>query len=112
MDKLVEKLDEYRPDQVAEIQSMQKSLKTALLKKNIAQHPALQQLVDTLKKREKGYTLILSDKEDLSEVDRKAYWARRAEIRFMISFFDVDATIESIETRLDSELDHQLSEEV
>ncbi len=112
MQKLTEKLDEYRPDQVAEIQSMQKSLKTAMLKKNFAEHPALQLLLDTLRKREKGYTLVLSDKEDLTLEQRSSYFARRQEVRFVLSFFDVDSSIETIERRVDAELDAQLSDEV
>lgn len=112
MDKLVGKLDEYRPDQVPEIQAMQKSLKMASLKKNFKEHPAMKQLIDTLRKREKGYTLVLSDKEDLDEQKRQAYFARRAEVRWILSFFDVDQTIESIERRLDQELDEQLSDDV
>lgn len=112
MEKLVGKLDEYRPDQVPEIQAMQKSLKMASLKKNFKEHPAMQLLIDTLRKREKGYTLVLSDKEDLDEQKRQTYFARRAEVRWILSFFDVNQTIESIERRLDAELDEQLSDVV
>lgn len=112
MEKLVGKLDEYRPDQVPEIQAMQKSLKAAALKKNLKQHPAMQLLIDTLRKREQGYTLVLSNKEDLDEQKRQAYFARRGEVRWILAFFDVDQTIESIERRLDAELDQQLSDAV
>lgn len=109
MNKLIEHLDEYRPDQVPEIQAIQKSLKMASLKKNFKEHPAMLLLIDTLRKREKGYTIVLSDKEDLSQEKRSAYFARRAEVRWILAFFDVDQTIESIERRLDTELDLQLS---
>lgn len=112
MEKLIGKLDEYRPDQVPEIQSMQKSLKLASLKKNFKQHPAMQMLLDSLRKREAGYTIILSNKEDLDEGKRQAYFARRAEVRFILSFFDVDQTIDTIERQLDKELDAQLSDDV
>lgn len=112
MEKLIAKLDDYRPDQVAEIQSMQKSLKTALLKKNLKQHPALNALLLTLKKREEGYTLVLANKEDLPEEKRQAYFARRGEVRFILSFFDVDSTIDTIERSLDTELDGQLSDAI
>ena len=109
MNKLVDKLDDYRPDQQSEVQAMQKSLKTAMLKKNLKDHPSMKLLVDTLRKREASYSLVLSNKEDLSEVKRQAYFARRTEVRWILSFFDVDQTIESIEQRLDSELEQQLS---
>lgn len=112
MTKLVEKLDEYRPDMVGEVKAMQKSLKTALLKKNLSQHPALKLMLDTLRKREAGYSLVIDNKEDLPEDKRKMYFARRAEVRFILSFFDVAATLESIDSRLDKELDMQLSDEV
>lgn len=112
MGKLIEKIDEYRPDQVPEIQAMQKSLKTAMLKKNFSEHPALSLLLSTLRKREKSYTLIISDKEDIDVVQRASYFARRAEVRFILSFFDVDSSIDTIERRVKAELEEALSEDV
>lgn len=112
MKQLVDKLDDYRPDQQEEVIAMQKSLKTASLKKNLADHPSMKLMLDTLRKRENGYTLVLSNKEDLEEMKRHAYFARRAEVRWILSFFDVDQTIESIEKRIQSELDGQLSDSV
>lgn len=109
MEKLIEKLDDYRPDQVQEIQAMQKSLKQAMLKKNLKEHPSMKLLIKTLGDRERGYTLVLSNKEDLEEMKRHAYFARRSELRFILSFFDVDSTIKNIERDLDAELDNQLS---
>lgn len=110
MQKLVDKLDDYRPDQQAEVAAMQKALKTASLKKNFADHPAMQLLLETLRKREQGYSLVLSNKEDIDEVKRHAYFARRAEVRWILSFFDVGQAIESIERRLDEELSGQLGD--
>lgn len=112
MQKLVEKLDDYRPDQVEEIKAMQKSLKQASLKKNLANHPAMKLLLDTLRKREQGYNIILTNKEDLPDVKRQAYFARRAEVRFILSFFDTTSSMNGIEQRLDAELEVQLSAEV
>lgn len=108
MAKLVEKLDDYRPDQQAEVIAMQKSLKAASLKKNLAEHPSMKLLIETLRNREAQYTLVLSNKEDLDDKKRGAYFARRAEVRFILSFFDVDSAIASIEERLDQELTHHL----
>lgn len=112
IDKLVEKLDDYRPDQQAEVISMQKTLKAATLKKNFKDHPAMKMLIDLLRKRELGYTLVLANKEDLTEIKRQGYFDRRAEVRWILSFFDVDQTIENIEKRIDAELEYQLSERV
>ncbi len=108
MEKLIAKLEDYRPDQAQEIVKMQKTLKAALLKKNFKQHPALLQLLDTLKKRDEAYTLVLSNKEDLTEVKRVAYFERRREVRFMLAFFGVEQLLDSMEKRLD----YYLSDEV
>lgn len=110
MQKLVDKLDDYRPDQQTAVQAMQKALKTASLKKNLGEHPAFQLLLKTLKDRESQYSLVLSNKEDIEEIKRHAYFARRAEVRWILSFFDVDQTIESIERTLDEELDRLISD--
>jgi|CXWL01.1.fsa_nt_gi hypothetical protein len=110
MSKLVEQLDNYRPDQQSAVQAMQKALKTASLKKNLGDHPAFKLLLKTLRDRERQYSLILSNKEDLEEIKRHAYFARRGEVRWILSFFDVDQTIESIEKTLDEELDGQLGD--
>ena len=109
MNKLVERMSDGREDQIAEVISMKKTLKGALLKKNLKEHPALVQLLSTLKKREEQYTMILANKEDLNETERQAIFARRKEVRFILSFFDsADKTIESME----KQLDYQLSDEV
>lgn len=110
MNKLVEKLDDYRPDQQSAVVAMQKALKTASLKKNLGDHPAFKLLLKTLRDRERQYSLILSNKEDLEEIKRHAYFARRGEVRWILSFFDVEQTIESIEKTLDEELDGQLGD--
>ena len=104
MGKLVERLDQYRPDAVPEILSMQKSLKTAQLKKNFVEHPAVKMFVDAMRNRDQQYTAVLSNKEDLDDAKRSAFFARRAEVRFVLAFFDVDATIQSIEQRLHQSL--------
>lgn len=108
MTKLVEKVNDYRPDASVEIVAMQKSLKAAMLKKNLKEHPALAQLLATLKKREEAYSLVLQNKRDISDVERRGYFDRREEVRFIISFFEVDKTLETLE----KQLDYQLSEEV
>jgi hypothetical protein len=107
MSKLVDKLDDYRPDTQAVVVAMQKALKTASLKKNLGNHPAFKLLLKTLRDRERQYSLVLSNKEDLDEIKRHAYFARRGEVRWILSFFDVEQTIESIEKTLDEELDEQ-----
>lgn len=112
LNKLVEKLDDYRPDQQAEVIALQKTLKLATLKKNFKEHPAMKMLMDLLRKREVGYTLVLANKEDLSDIKRQGYFDRRAELRWILSFFDVDQMIENIEKRIDAELEYQLSNEV
>lgn len=108
MNELVGRIEGGREDQVAEVLSMKRSLKTAMLKKNLKEHPTLLLLLSLLRKREQGYTLLLSNKEDLEEVKRRAIFEARRECRFMLSFFEVDKTIENIER----ELDYQLSEKV
>lgn len=108
MSQLMQKVDDYRPDQQEEIVRMQKTIKTAMLKKNFKQHPALTELLSLLKKREESYSLILSNKEDLTETQRFGYIARRREVRWLISFFEVDKTLKTIEQTID----YQLSDEV
>lgn len=108
MDKLIDKLKGGRPDHIEEVVSMQKTLKTAMLKKNLKEHPALQRLLAALRKRESSWTTILANKKDLTEGDRREYFAKREEDRFLISFFNVDTTIESIEKNID----YQLSDEI
>lgn len=107
--KLEDKMADGREDSLAEIVAMKKTLKNAMLKKNLKQHPALLQLLGVLRKREASYTTILANKEDMDEVTRQAYFQRRKEVRFMLSFFDsADKTIKG----LNAELDYQLSDEV
>lgn len=108
INRLVESFKDGRPDAHAEIISIQKTLKVAMLKKNLKEHPALVQLLNVLKKREEGMTLVLANKEDLPHEERMALFQRRREIRFVISFFNVEPTIDSIEKTLD----YQLSDEV
>lgn len=104
MSKLVERVNDYRADASEEIVAMQKTLKNAMLKKNLKEHPALMQLLSTLRKRENAYSLILQNKRDLSDVERRGYFDRREEVRFIISFFDVDKTLETLENALDYQL--------
>lgn len=109
MDKLVDRLRDGREDSLAEVISLQKTLKAAMLKKNLKEHPALKQLLNVLKKREEAYTLILSNKEDLTEEKRMGMFERRKEVRFILSFFEsAEKTISGIE----EQLDYQLSDEV
>ncbi len=108
MQKLVETFDDARGDQRAEVQAMQKSLKQAMLKKDFKSHPAMQLMLATLQKREQAYTLVLANKQDLNELDRKRYFGKREEIRWVLSFFAVESTIENI----DKQLDYQLSDAV
>jgi hypothetical protein len=106
LDKLAEKMEGARADQLEEVVRMRKTLKAAMLKKSLKEHPALTELLSLLRKRETSYSLLLSNKP---MDDRRTEWfARRAEVRFIISFFEVDKTIEHI----DAELDYQLSDEV
>ena len=107
--KLQERMKGGREDQLAEVINMKKVLKTALLKKNLKEHPALGQLLALLRKREQAYSLILQNKKELTESERAGYFDRREELRFILSFFDsADKTISKIE----EQLDYQLSDEV
>ena len=109
MEKLVDKMRTGREDQLEEVIAMQKTLKNALLKKNLKQHPALLQLLGVLRKREQAYSLILTNKENLSQEERSGMFERRREVRFILSFFEsADKTIEGIR----SQLEYQLGDEV
>ena len=109
LDKLEEVMSDARQDQREEVVQMRKTFKSAMLKKNLKEHPALTRFLSLLRKREQGYTLILANKENLTDVARQGYFERRKEVRFILSFFDsADRTIESI----DKKLDYQLSDEV
>lgn len=109
MKKLEDKMSDGREDQLEEVISMKKSLKMALLKKNFADHPAMIQLLSLLRKREQSFSTLLQNKEDLNEEKRMAMFQRRKEVRFMLSFFDVDKTITGIEAQLDYQLSDELS---
>lgn len=109
MSKLENKMADGREDQLAEVVAMKKSLKTALLKKNFADHPAMVQLLSLLRKREQSFSTLLQNKEDLIEEKRLAMFQRRKEVRFILSFFDIDKTIEGIEAQLDYQLSDELS---
>lgn len=108
MDKLVEKMSDGREDQLQEVISMQKTLKTALLKKNFKEHPAMARLLMLLTKREQGYSLILANKEDLDDVKREGFFQRRKELRFILGFFNVEPAIAGIE----AQLTYQLSDDI
>ncbi len=111
MNKLIERMRDGREDQIEEVISMRKTLKQALLKKNLKEHPALIQMLSTLKKREEQFTMILANKEDVTDLERQAMFARRKEGRFILSFFDsADKTVESIEKQLDYQLSDDVSE--
>lgn len=110
MDKLEEVMSDARQDQREEVVKMRKTLKGAMLKKNLKEHPALAQFLSLLRKREQGYTILLANKEDLTDVKRQGYFERRKEVRFILSFFDsADRTIESIDKALDYQLSDELS---
>lgn len=108
IDLLITRLDGGRQDHLEEVLSMRKALKQAMLKKNFKEHPALKLMIDTLRKRNEAYSLVLSDKRELTEINRREYFARRDEVRWLLSFFEVDRTIETIEKRID----YQLSDDV
>lgn len=108
MNKLVEKMSDGRPDQLAEVVSMQKSLKMAMLKKNFKDHPAMALFISTLQKRERAYGILLQNKRDLTELQRQAFFEKRDELRLILSFFNVESLIETVE----KELNYQLSDEV
>lgn len=109
IDKLAEKLEGGREDHLAEVASMRKTFKNASLKKALAQNPAMEKLIEMLRKRENSFTQVLANKEDLAEAQRMAFFQRRKEVRFILSFFEsADKTLES----LDKALDYQLSDEI
>lgn len=108
LDRLAEKLQGGREDHLAEVESMRKVLKDALIKKNLKDNPALKQLLQTLRKREEGYSLLLSNKP--TDERRVEWFARREECRFLLKFFEVDKTIEGIEKRLDYQLSDTVEE--
>ncbi len=113
MMKLSDKMQGGREDHIQEVQKMQKVLKNAMLKKNLKEHPALSQLLSLLRKREEGYAILLGNKEDLTEDQRKGYFERRKEIRFILSFFEnADRTIENMEKRIDYQLSDEIEEDV
>lgn len=105
---LQQKMAGGRTDHIAELDSMRKTLKKAMLKKNFAEHPAMTMMLEVLRKREASYTMIIDNKRELTEVERRGFFEKRDEVRFLLSFFNVDRTIESIE----KELDYQLSGDV
>ena len=110
MDKLVERMSDGREDQLLEVEGMKKVLKNAMLKKNLKEHPALVQLLNILRKREQGFTLVLANKEDLADTKREGFFQRRKEVRFILSFFDsADRTIDGIDKQLDFQLSDDLS---
>jgi len=109
IDKLAEKLEGGREDQIVEVKTMRTIFKTAMLKKNLAENPAMSKLLYVLRKREASITSVLSNKEDLTGEQRIGFFNRRKELRFILSFFDsADKTIES----LDKQLDYQLSDDI
>ena len=112
LDKLAEKMDGGRTDHLAEVEVMRKTFKDATLKKNLAKNPAMEKLLGLLKKRESSFTSILANKEDITEAQRSAFFNRRKEVRFILSFFEsADKTIESLEATLDYQLADDVLEE-
>ena len=110
MNKLVDKMSDGREDQLSEVVSMRKTLKSAMLKKDLRNHAAMQKLLELLRKREASFTMVLANKEDLDPVKREGFFQRRKELRFILSFFDsVDRTIDGIERQLDYQLSEELS---
>ena len=102
--KLAEKLEGGREDHLKEVVSMQKTLKKALLKKNLKEHPALHQLLQTLTKREQGYRLILANKREMTSEDRNIMFARADEIKFVLNFFNIDPVLEGVEKYVEYQL--------
>lgn len=109
IDKLAEKLEGGREDHLAEVALMRRTLKDASLKKALAQNPAMEKLIGMFRKRENSFTQVLANKEDMTEAQRAAFFQRRKEVRFILSFFEsADKTLEA----LDKALDYQLSDEI
>ena len=110
MNKLIDEMSDARQDQREEVVGMRKTLKAALLKKNLKEHPAIAQLLALLSKREGAYTQILSDKEDITELQRQGFIQRRKEVRFILSFFgSAERAIEGIDKKLDYFLSDEIS---
>lgn len=99
-------MDGARDDQMGEINAMRVTMKNALLRKNLKEHPAFQKLVAYLRKRDQSYTTLLINKP--MDEKRVEWFSRREEDRFILGFFEVDKTLESLE----KQLDYQLSEDV
>lgn len=105
MELLQAQMEGGREDHVAEVELLQRTMKKAMVKKSFAEHDAMKMLLAFLDKREHAYTLILSEKKELLEMERRAMFEKRAEVRWLISFFDTEKTLKSIESRLDYQLD-------
>ena len=113
LDKLADKLEGGREDHIEEVSAMRKTFKEAMLKKNLAENPAMEKLLALMKKRENSFTVLLSNKEDLTSDQRNAFFNRRKEVRFILSFFEsADKTLESMETQLDYQLSDEIGEDV
>ena len=94
LDQLAEKLTGGREDHLEEVRAMQKSFKAASLKKDLKNHDGMKLFLSTLRKREQSYTTVLANKKDLDEITRREFFAKREEIRFILSFFNVESVLE------------------
>ena len=105
LDLLAKKLEGGREDQIREVQAMEKVVKNALLKQNLKDHPAMILFLQTMKKREEGYHMLLANNP--MDEKRVEWFARREECRFLTRFFEVESRLKTIE----SDLDYQLSDD-
>lgn len=113
IDKLAEKLEGGREDHLAEVSSMRKIFKDASLRKKLMENPAMKKLIDMLKKRESSFTVVLSNKENLTTEQRNNFFSRRKEVRFILSFFEnADKTLESLEKIVAYQLSNDINDSV
>jgi hypothetical protein len=109
LDKLDQKITGGRQDAVDGVQAMRKVFKEASMRKSLAKNPAMSKLISIMRKREESITILLANKEEMSELERSNLFSRRKEVKYFLSFFDsADSALASME----KELDYQLSDDV
>lgn len=102
IEKLKRQLIGGRTDHFAEVEQWEKDLKKKMLVKNIAEHPAVQELRTRLRERIEASEVVLKNDRSVTAEERFKLFERKEEDRWLLSFFEsAEQGVASLEKSLD-----------
>ena len=91
------------PSDSEEIQNIQKELKRAMVKGNLAKHDGIKLLIEYYRSQVVEINIQLANNRDLTEKERDRFFERKSWINDLIGFFDVKQVVQEAEELVDNE---------